>query len=153
MLGGIRFVTTLTDGTIYAVGGTSRRVGFWHGCPGNEHLRGFRPLHGCGSGGRNSRSSYSRPTWIGSVFDVIVAVVVGGTSLSGGFGAMWRTALGLAILASLENGLNLMGVEPFYKYIVKGCIIVGALGLDVLTRRLAAKAELRARRAKYFARQ
>ena len=86
------------------------------------------------------------------VFDVIVAVVVGGTSLSGGFGAMWRTALGLAILATLENGLNLMGVEPFYKYIVKGCIIVGALGLDVFTRRLAAKAELRVRRARYFAR-
>ena len=98
-----------------------------------------------------SQLSYSAADLDSSlVFDVIVAVVVGGTSLSGGFGAMWRTALGLAILATLENGLNLMGVEPFYKYIVKGCIIVGALGLDVLTRRLATKAELRARRAKYF---
>ena len=83
------------------------------------------------------------------VFDVIVAVIVGGTSLSGGFGSMWRTAVGLAILATIQNGLNLLDVENFYQYIVKGCIITGALGLDVLTRRLAAKSELQRRRVRY----
>jgi ribose transport system permease protein len=66
------------------------------------------------------------------IFDVIVAVVVGGTSLSGGFGSIWRTTAGLAILATLQNGLNLLQVNTFSQYIVKGCIIVMALGFDAL---------------------
>jgi ribose transport system permease protein len=68
------------------------------------------------------------------VFDVICAVVVGGTSLSGGVGSMWRTAVGLAILAAVQNGLNLMGINNFYQYIVKGALIIGAVGLDVWMR-------------------
>jgi hypothetical protein len=50
------------------------------------------------------------------VFDVIVAVVVGGTSLSGGVGSMWQTAVGLAILAVLQNGLNLLDINTFYHH-------------------------------------
>jgi ribose transport system permease protein len=65
------------------------------------------------------------------VFDVIVAVVVGGTSLAGGVGSMWRTAVGLAILAVLQNGLNLLDINTFYQYIIKGCLIIGAVSLDV----------------------
>lgn len=71
------------------------------------------------------------------MFDVIVAVVVGGTSLAGGYGAMWRTAAGLAILAILQNGLNLMQVNSASQYIIKGIIIVCALGFDVWMRSLA----------------
>jgi ribose transport system permease protein len=66
------------------------------------------------------------------IFDVIVSVIVGGTSLTGGFGSIWRTAGGLAILATLQNGLNLLEVNTFSQYIVKGCIIVLALGFDSL---------------------
>jgi ribose transport system permease protein len=66
------------------------------------------------------------------IFDVIVSVVVGGTSLAGGFGSIWRTMAGLAILATLQNGLNLLQVNTFSQYIVKGCIIVLALGFDSL---------------------
>jgi ribose transport system permease protein len=80
------------------------------------------------------------------VFDVIVSVIVGGTSLSGGFGSMWRTAVGLAILATLQNGLNLLQVNTFSQYIVKGCIIVAALGLDGLSRWLATASEHRSKR-------
>jgi ribose/xylose/arabinose/galactoside ABC-type transport system permease subunit len=65
------------------------------------------------------------------IFDVIVSVVVAGTSLAGGFGSMWRTMTGLAILATLQNGLNLLEVNNFSQYIVKGCIIIMALGFDV----------------------
>jgi ribose transport system permease protein len=77
------------------------------------------------------------------IFDVIVAVVVGGTSLSGGFGSMWRTAAGLGILATLQNGLNLLNVDTVSQDIVKGFIIVGALGFDVWMRWLAASSERR----------
>jgi len=73
------------------------------------------------------------------VFDVITVVVVGGTSLAGGYGAMWRTAVGLGILATLQNGFNLLDVDPNYQNIVKGVIIVGALALDSYTRRLVAR--------------
>lgn len=78
------------------------------------------------------------------VFDVITVVVVGGTSLAGGYGAMWRTAVGLAILATLQNGFNLLNVDPYYQTIIKGVIIVGALALDAYAQRLAARAASRA---------
>jgi ribose transport system permease protein len=71
------------------------------------------------------------------VFDVIVAVVVGGTSLSGGIGSMWQTAVGLAIIAVVQNGLNLLDVSNFYQYIVKGVLIIGAVSLDVWVRWLS----------------
>lgn len=71
------------------------------------------------------------------VFDVITVVVVGGTSLAGGFGSMWRTAVGLGIIATISNGFNLLDVSPYYQDIVKGVIIVGALALDAYARRLA----------------
>jgi ribose transport system permease protein len=64
------------------------------------------------------------------VFDVLTIVVVGGTSLKGGFGSMWRTAVGIALLATIANGLNLLNISPYAQDIVKGTIIVGALALD-----------------------
>jgi ribose transport system permease protein len=74
------------------------------------------------------------------VFDVITIVVVGGTSLAGGFGSMWRTAVGLGIIATISNAFSLADVDPSYQAIVKGCIIIGALGLDAYARRLADRA-------------
>jgi ribose transport system permease protein len=74
------------------------------------------------------------------VFNVITIVVVGGTSLAGGFGSMWRTAVGLGIVATISNAFSLANVNPYYQNIVKGSIIVGALALDVYARRLASRA-------------
>jgi ribose transport system permease protein len=71
------------------------------------------------------------------VFDVIVAVVVGGTSLAGGVGSMWQTAVGLATLAVLQNGLNLLDINTFFQYIIKGFLIIGAVSLDVWMRWLS----------------
>jgi ribose transport system permease protein len=71
------------------------------------------------------------------IFDVIVAVVVGGTSLSGGFGSIWRTAVGLAILATLQNGLNLLQINTAGQYIIKGLIIVSSIAVDAWSRRAA----------------
>ena len=78
------------------------------------------------------------------VFDVIVAVVVGGTSLAGGVGSMWQTAVGLAILAVLQNGLNLLDINTFYQYIIKGCLIIVAVSLDVWIRWFSGERLLRA---------
>jgi ribose transport system permease protein len=74
------------------------------------------------------------------VFDVITIVIVGGTSLGGGVGSMWRTAVGLAIIATISNAFSLADVNPSYQDIVKGCIIIGALALDAYARRLAGRA-------------
>ena len=71
------------------------------------------------------------------VYDVIAAVVVGGTSLSGGVGAMWRTAVGLAIIATISNGFTLLGLNPLHQGIVKGIIIILALAIDGWTSRIS----------------
>jgi ribose transport system permease protein len=82
-----------------------------------------------------SRLSYSASDQDPSLlFDVIVAVIIGGTSLRGGFGSIWRTALGLAILATLQNGLNLLQINTVAQYIVKGFIIIAALAFDAWCR-------------------
>jgi ribose transport system permease protein len=79
------------------------------------------------------------------VFDVITIVVVGGTSLAGGIGSMWRTAVGLGIIATISNAFSLANVNPYYQDIVKGSIIIGALALDGYARRLAGRARTRPR--------
>jgi ribose transport system permease protein len=59
--------------------------------------------------------------------DAIAAVVVGGTSILGGRGAMWRTALGVLLIALVRNAMNLMSIEPFWQQIVSGLIIIVAI--------------------------
>lgn len=70
------------------------------------------------------------------VFDVLTVVIVGGTLLSGGKGAVWRTAVGVGILATLQNGFNLLDVNPYYQDIIKGLIIIAALASVRLPRRI-----------------
>lgn len=66
--------------------------------------------------------------------DAIAAVVLGGTSLSGGTGSVLGTVVGALIMGVLNNGLNLMGVPSYYQQIVQGAVIVLAVVLDVTTR-------------------
>lgn len=61
------------------------------------------------------------------VFDVLTVVIVGGTSLAGGKGAIWRTAVGVAILATIQNGFNLLDIDAYYQNIIKGLIIIAAI--------------------------
>jgi ribose transport system permease protein len=63
---------------------------------------------------------------------VIAAVVVGGTSLAGGEGKVLGTLIGALILAVIENGMNLVGIESFTQKIVLGLVILGAVLLDML---------------------
>ncbi len=67
--------------------------------------------------------------------DAIAVVVVGGTSLLGGEGAMWRTAVGLAVLATLTNLFYSLSMDLHWQLVVKGSIIVGAVALDAFIRR------------------
>ncbi|WP_158862044.1 ABC transporter permease [Leifsonia sp. AG29] len=69
------------------------------------------------------------------VFDVLTVVIVGGTSLSGGRGAIWRTAVGVGILATLQNGFNLLDIDPYFQNIIKGVIIIAALASVRVVRR------------------
>jgi ribose transport system permease protein len=59
--------------------------------------------------------------------DSITAVVMGGTSLMGGVGGVIGTALGALMLGVLSNTMNLIGIDPFAQYVVKGIVIVGAV--------------------------
>lgn len=62
--------------------------------------------------------------------DAIAAVVIGGTSLSGGVGGVGGTILGALLMGVINNGLDLLNVSSYFQQIVKGAIIVGAVWMD-----------------------
>ena len=68
--------------------------------------------------------------------DAIAACVIGGTSLMGGRGTVFGAILGALIMASLDNGMSLKNVEPYMQNIIKGAILVAAVGLDMAGRNL-----------------
>ncbi|MBO6815064.1 MAG: ABC transporter permease [Rhizobiaceae bacterium] len=61
------------------------------------------------------------------LLNTLAAIVVGGTSLSGGIGGVHRTLIGVAIIALLDNGLNLMGVNQYTQMMIKGAVVVVAV--------------------------
>ena len=73
----------------------------------------------------------------GQEMDAIAAVVIGGTSMSGGEGTLIGTLIGILIIGIIANGLNLLGVAQGPQKMVKGLIIVIAVVIDVLRRKAA----------------
>lgn len=71
----------------------------------------------------------------GLEFSAIAAIVVGGTSIFGGEGAIWRTMVGVFFLALIGNGFNLLAVPATYQQIFQGLIILLAVGIDLWARR------------------
>ena len=69
------------------------------------------------------------------LFPAVAAVVVGGTSIQGGRGAIWRTLCGILFLELIRNGLNLLEVDPYYQSIAQGAIILLAIAADPASRR------------------
>jgi len=60
----------------------------------------------------------------------IAAVVIGGASLTGGKGTIWGTVIGVLLIGTLNNGLMMMGLPIFYRYIATGCILIIAVLID-----------------------
>ncbi len=69
------------------------------------------------------------------VFGVIAAIVVGGTSIAGGEGAIWRTVTGALFIALMTNGFNLHQVDPIWQRIIQGGVILAAVGVDTWSQR------------------
>ena len=67
---------------------------------------------------------------LGYELDSIAAVVIGGTSLSGGRGTIMGTVLGCLIIGVLNNGLFLLNVSPFWQQVIKGFVILAAVAID-----------------------
>ena len=124
---------------IYAVGG----------CPEVARLSGVRvravlifvyglcgALAGLGGVVMASQLKSGSPTY-GQMYElyVIAAVVVGGASLSGGQGKILGTLIGAFIIAVIQNGMNLTGVESYTQKVVLGLIILSAVLLDMVKKR------------------
>jgi erythritol transport system permease protein len=74
--------------------------------------------------------------------NAIAAVVLGGTSLSGGRGTVWGTLIGALVIGVLNNGLVLLGVQEFWKKVITGFVIILAVVLDQLQARLRKRVAL-----------
>ena len=72
---------------------------------------------------------------VGFELDAIAAAYVGGVSTSGGVGKITGSLIGALVMASLISGMNLMGINISYQYIIRGIILVVAVVFDILTRR------------------
>ena len=75
----------------------------------------------------------------GAENDAIAAVIIGGTSMAGGSGKLGGTLIGALIIGILNNGLNLMGVNSDWQYIIKGAIILLAVYVDFIRNARKAK--------------
>ena len=76
----------------------------------------------------------------GFEFEVVVAAVLGGTSLAGGEGTVVGVLLGALIVGSINNGLNLLGVPTFWQTVALGSVLVLAVGIDAVLRRRTSRA-------------
>lgn len=105
----------LTRGILYGLAGASAG---WAGVMVSSRLNSGLPATGQGF-----------------EFEVIVATILGGTSLLGGEGSIFGMVLGALIVGLLGNGLNLLGVPTFWQTVAQGVVLVLAVGLDATLRR------------------
>ena len=73
----------------------------------------------------------------GAEMDIVTAVVIGGTSMSGGRGSIFNTFLGVILMSVVANGMALLGLNPYFQMLFKGLILVVAVYLDTLRARNA----------------
>jgi D-xylose transport system permease protein len=124
---------------LYAIGG-NREAAFYSGINIERHLIGVFTLMGfmCGVAGIVLTARVGSATSDAGrmmELDAIAAAVIGGTSLMGGQGTVWGALLGALVMASLDNGMSLMNTESFWQPIIKGSILVAAVGVDMAGRR------------------
>lgn len=126
---------------IYAVGG-SERAALLTGLPVNQVKLGVYTLGGllAATAGLivTARLDSAQPNaGLGYELDSIAAVVIGGSSLSGGRGSVFGTILGCLIIGVVNNGLFLLDVSPFWQQVVKGFVILAAVAIDKMNGREA----------------
>ncbi|MFK7735068.1 MAG: ABC transporter permease [Pirellulaceae bacterium] len=119
---------------IYAVGG-NERAALLTGLPVERIKVAVYTLGGMLAGVASlivtSRLDSAQPNaGLGYELDSIAAVVIGGTSLSGGRGSVMGTVIGCLIIGVLNNGLFLLNVSPFWQQVVKGFVILAAVAID-----------------------
>lgn len=124
---------------VYAVG-SNERAALLSGLPVNRvKLRVYMLAGGlAGIAGliQNGRVGSAQPdAGVGYELDSIAAVVIGGTSLSGGRGSVMGTVIGCLIIGVLNNALALLGVNAFWQLVVKGFVILAAVAVDRATAR------------------
>lgn len=81
-------------------------------------------------------SSASPDVAEGLLLPSIAAIVMGGTALTGGVGGPHRTILGVLVIAVLQNGMNLIAVDPFVQEIILGVVVVAAVALSIDRRKI-----------------
>ena len=85
-----------------------------------------------------SRTKSGQPAvGMGYETDAIAAAVIGGTSMTGGIGTIPGTLVGILIIGTLNNGLNLLDVSSYYQQIIKGLIILGAVCFDIMSKKIS----------------
>ncbi|MDR1600199.1 MAG: sugar ABC transporter permease [Oscillospiraceae bacterium] len=85
-----------------------------------------------------SRMASATPTaGLGFEMDAIASSYIGGVSVSGGVGKVTNTLVGALVIISLTNGMNLMGVDISFQYMLKGAIFILAVAFDIISRRQA----------------
>lgn len=119
---------------IYAIGG-NEKASFLSGVPVNKVKWIVYGLSGAmaGLGGIlvTARLNSAQPNaGMNYELDSIAAIVIGGTSLSGGKGSIMGTVIGVILIGVLNNGLVLLNVSPFWQQVVKGGVILLAVILD-----------------------
>lgn len=83
-----------------------------------------------------SRLASATPTaGLGFELDAIASSYIGGVAVSGGVGKVTNTIVGALVIMSLTNGMNLLGVDISFQYIVKGAIFILAVAFDVISRK------------------
>lgn len=124
---------------VYAVGGNPEAARL-SGVPVKRILlwvyAGSAALAGLGGMVMASQFRSGDPKY-GSMYElyVIAAVVVGGTSLSGGRGKVFGTLIGAFIIAVIQNGMNLTGVQSYTQKVVLGLVLLAAVLLDMMKKR------------------
>jgi D-xylose transport system permease protein len=130
---------------VYAVGGgieASRRAGVPVGTV-RVAVLGLSGLIGGVAGIVSTSSLYATSAGTGGstlLLEAIAAAVIGGTSLFGGRGRVYQALLGALVIASIENGLDLLGKSASTEEVATGVILVLAVSIDALTRRRRASA-------------
>ena len=85
-----------------------------------------------------SRTNSGQPAvGVGYETDAIAAAVIGGTSMTGGIGTIPGTLVGILIIGTLNNGMNLLDVSSYWQQIVKGIIILGAVCFDIVSKKMS----------------